>query len=333
MSFLFEVKDLHQRFELGSTFLDRIHLENGRIAYQRKYVHAVNGINLHINKGEVLGIVGESGCGKSTLAKTAIQLYRPIKGKIFFEEQDITNLSDKNLRPLRRRIQMIFQDPYSSLNRRQKVGDIISEALLFHKRANNKNEAREKALGVLSRVGLNKEQANRYPHQFSGGQRQRIGIARALAIEPDIIFADEPVSALDVSIQAQIINLIIDLKHEFNFSFMIIAHDISVIHHLSDRVGVMYLGFMVESGKKQDIFRRPLHPYTRVLMSAAPALGKRQIREEIVLEGEVPSAIDLPGGCCFQSRCPYVFKRCLEERPILRAVQNDHEVACHKVGD
>jgi oligopeptide/dipeptide ABC transporter ATP-binding protein len=332
MSLMLEVQDLEQRFELGQDFLDRLRLQGGRLRYVRRHVHAVNGVSFVIGKGEVLGLVGESGCGKSTVAKTVIRLLEPKAGRILLEGTDITHLSPGELVPLRRRMQMIYQDPYSSLNPRQRVADMVAEPILFHNLASSARQAREMALEALARVGLTREQARRYPHQFSGGQRQRIGIARALSIRPELIIADEPVSALDVSIQAQIINLMMDLKEEFGFSYLFIAHDISVVHYVADRVGVMYLGFLVEVGGKSAVVRRPLHPYTRYLMSATPALGKRHFEERLEVKGEVPSAIQLPSGCCFRTRCPFAFERCRESRPELKEVEPGHKAACHLVG-
>jgi len=332
MADMLAVENLQQRFELGQDFLDRIRFQGGRLSVNRTYVHAVNGVDFSIARGEVLGLVGESGCGKSTVAKTIIRLYDPYAGRIFLDGRDITEIPHKQMIPLRKRMQMIFQDPYSSLNPRQRVREIIAEPIRFHGLASTAREANRRALEVLARVGLSREQANRFPHQFSGGQRQRIGIARALSIEPQLIIADEPVSALDVSIQAQIINLMMDLKQEFGFSYLFIAHDISVVHHISDRVGVMYLGFLVEIGDKDRVFRHPLHPYTRFLMTATPALGKRHFEEELKVKGEVPSAIQLPSGCCFRTRCPFAFEKCKEVRPELIEVEPGHKTACHLVG-
>jgi oligopeptide/dipeptide ABC transporter ATP-binding protein len=332
MKAMLEVQDLRQRFELGQDFLDRLRLERGRLRYRRAYVHAVNGVSFSIRKGEVLGLVGESGCGKSTVAKTVIRLLEPQDGRILLEGTDITHLRSRELVPLRRRMQMIYQDPYSSLNPRQRVQDLVAEPILFHGLASGRREAREMALEALERVGLSREQGRRYPHQFSGGQRQRIGIARALSIRPELIIADEPVSALDVSIQAQILNLMMDLKEEFGFSYLFIAHDISVVHYVADRVGVMYLGFLVEVGGNQAVVTRPLHPYTRYLMSCTPALGQRHFEETLEVRGEVPSAIQLPSGCCFRTRCPFAFSRCTENRPELVEVEPGHKAACHLAG-
>ena len=234
-----------------------------------------------------------------------------------------------SLLPYRKSMQMIFQDPYASLNPRQRVADIIMEPLLFHGIAKTKEEARERCMSILARVGLRPEQAGRYPHQFSGGQRQRIGIARALAVNPEFIIADEPVSALDVSIQAQILNLLMDLKDEFNFSYLFIAHDLSVVRHISDRLGVMYLGSIVEMGDKHTLFTNPVHPYTKVLFAAVPTVGEKPLVQGIDAKGEIPSPVNLPKGCYFSDRCPYATDRCRQEKPVLREVEPGHMAACH----
>ena len=329
MSKLLEVKNLVQEFDLTADFLDKLKFKNGRVVMESRVVHAVNGVSFDVNEGEVFSLVGESGCGKSTTARTVIKLLEPKSGQVIFGGQDITHLSPKEMLPVRRQMQMIFQDPFASLNPRMKVKDILAEPMLFHKLASGRKEAYAKAVHLLERVGLSAEQADRYPHQFSGGQRQRIGIARALAMEPKLIICDEPVSALDVSIQAQILNIMMDLKDEFGFSYLFIAHDLSVVRHISDALGVMYLGFIVEKASKRDLFARPLHPYTQALFSAAPTIDERNIEESKELQGEIPSPIHLPSGCPFHNRCPQATERCAKELPALREAEPGHLVACH----
>ncbi len=325
---LLEVRDLRQRFDISGSIFDRLTFKGGKISAPRRIVHAVNGVSLTVARGEVLGIVGESGCGKSTLAKTIVKLNEPSGGQILIDGEDITRHSFNAMRPVRKKLQMIFQDPYASLNPRQRVRDIVLEPYLENA-AGPVPDAAERALAILAKVGLGAEHADRYPHQFSGGQRQRIGIARALSVQPDMIIADEPVSALDVSIQAQILNLLMDLKDEFGFSYLFITHDLSVVRHISDRIGVMYLGYMVETGPTDTIFKNPKHPYTRALLAAAPRLGTKLGESTEQLGGEVPSAINLPSGCPFRMRCPLAFSRCGEERPALRYLGGGQHVACH----
>ena len=326
---LIEVKDLSQEFHLTKGLLQSLRLEKGKIVKQDKVVHAVNQVSFRIEKGEGVSLVGESGCGKSTTARTIIRLLEPSGGQVLYKGADISHLSAHELLPYRKNMQMIFQDPYASLNPRQRVEEIIMEPMLFHGIAKDKKDAREQCMDILNRVGLRPEQAGRYPHQFSGGQRQRIGIARALAVRPEFIIADEPVSALDVSIQAQILNLLMDLKDEFHFSCLFIAHDLSVVRHISDRLGVMYLGAIVEVGDKHTLFGNPLHPYTKVLFSAVPTVGEKPLVEHIDAMGEIPSPVNLPEGCFFCDRCPYAVDRCRRERPALREIEPGHQAACH----
>lgn len=326
---LVEAKDLSQEFHLTKGLLQSLRFEKGKLVKEDKVVHAVNAVNFQIKKGEVFSLVGESGCGKSTTARTIIRLLEPSSGQVFYKGKDISHLSPAELLPYRKSMQMIFQDPYASLNPRQKVEDIIMEPLLFHGLAANKEEARAQCMDILKRVGIRPEQAGRYPHQFSGGQRQRIGIARALAVRPEFIIADEPVSALDVSIQAQILNLLMDLKDEFGFSYLFIAHDLSVVRHISDRLGVMYLGSIVEMGDKHALFGNPVHPYTKMLFSAVPTVGEKPLVEGIAVKGEIPSPVNLPKGCYFSDRCPYATERCRAEKPQLREVEPGHMAACH----
>jgi peptide/nickel transport system ATP-binding protein/oligopeptide transport system ATP-binding protein len=329
MSAMLDVEGLEQRFHLNPGFLDRLSFEGGRPRLKDLVVHAVNGVSFSIAKGEVLALVGESGCGKSTVAKTIARIYEPSAGRIRVEGEDISEYGHADLLPVRAKMQMIFQDPFASLNPRQKVRDIVAEPLLQQVGEGARAEVADKTEALLARVGLNAEHAGRYPHQFSGGQRQRIGIARALSVNPGLIVADEPVSALDVSIQAQILNLMMDLRDEFGLSYLFISHDLSVVHHIADRIGVMYLGFMVETAPRDTLFAMPRHPYTRALLSAAPSIQPNRKSDEIELTGEVPSALSLPSGCCFRTRCPFAWDRCAKERPVLQDVGGGQSVACH----
>ena len=297
---------------------------------QRKVgdVQALDGIDLDVLRGETVGLVGESGCGKSTAGRTIIRLIDPTGGKIIYDGSDITHLSEKDLRPFRRRMQIVFQDPFSSLNPRRTVGAIIGQPLLIHGLA-TRSDVGEKVNVILERVGLNRNHANRYPHEFSGGQRQRIGIARAIAAEPDFIVADEPVSALDVSIQAQIINLMQDLQEELGLSYIFIAHDLSVVRAVSNRIAVMYLGKIVELAENLEFYESPLHPYTQSLISAVPIIDPTRRKQRIVLQGDVPSPINPPSGCRFHTRCPYRFDPCDKVEPRMLATESGHQVACH----
>ncbi|MFE5536807.1 ABC transporter ATP-binding protein [Streptomyces sp. NPDC056492] len=302
-------------------------------------VRAVDGVSFDLHQGETLGIVGESGCGKSTVAKLLMLLETATSGEVFYKGQDITKLSGKALKAVRRNIQMVFQDPYTSLNPRMTVGDIIGEPFEIHPEVAPKGDRRRKVQELLDVVGLNPEYINRYPHQFSGGQRQRIGIARGLALQPEIIICDEPVSALDVSVQAQVINLMAKLQDEFNLSYIFIAHDLSIVRHISDRVGVMYLGRMAEIGSDEQIYEHPTHPYTQALLSAVPVPdpAAREGRERIILTGDVPSPANPPSGCRFRTRCWKAEERCSTEEPLLAIPTRfqglntpaAHESACH----
>jgi oligopeptide transport system ATP-binding protein len=298
----------------------------------KAHVKAVDGLNFTIKKGETLGLVGESGCGKSTTGRTILQLYRPTEGEVFFQGKDLAKLQGEELRKMRRNMQMIFQDPYASLNPRMTVGDIIGEPLEVHNIAKGK-EKKERVQELLQIVGLNPYFVNRYPHEFSGGQRQRIGVARALAVNPDFIVCDEPISALDVSIQAQIINLLEELQTKFNLTYLFIAHDLSVVRHISDRVAVMYLGKIVELTDRDSLYKNPLHPYTKALLSAVPIPDPivEEKRERIILTGDVPSPVNPPSGCRFHTRCPIVMDKCKQIDPEFRDVSGDHWVACHAV--
>ena len=299
---------------------------------QRKVadVRAVDGLNFHVDKQETLGLVGESGCGKSTTGRAILQLYQPTEGSVKFDGTELTELKGTNLRRFRRKMQMIFQDPFSSLNPRMSVSQIIGEPMAIHGLYKGQ-ERRDRVEYIMNAVGLNPLFAKRYPHEFSGGQRQRIGIARALAVEPDFIVADEPVSALDVSIQAQIINLMEDLQSEFNLTYLFIAHDLAVVRHISDRVAVMYLGKMMELSESNELYQVPLHPYTQALLSAVPITDPEveRARERIVLEGDVPSPLRPPPGCVFNTRCPIAEDICRNELPEWRQVIPNHWVACH----
>ncbi len=297
------------------------------------YVKAVDGVSFEVRRGEVFGIVGESGCGKSTLGRGICKLERPTSGKIILDGEDISLYHDKQMRPVRKKVQMVFQDPYASLNPRMSVFDIIAEPLIIHKLAKGKKEMEEKVLDLLRKVGLDDYHANRYPHEFSGGQRQRIGIARALAVQPSLIIADEPVSALDVSIQAQVLNLMNQLKKEFHLTYIFVAHDLSVVEHISDRVGVMYLGNFVEVGNKESLYTRPLHPYTQALLSAVPVPDPTAKKERVILEGNIPSPLNPPKGCKFHTRCPKAMECCKTEAPKRYQVSEDHYVYCHLYDD
>jgi oligopeptide transport system ATP-binding protein len=320
---LVRVKDLKMHFPITQG-----------IVVQRKIgaIKAVDGVNFDIMRGETLGLVGESGCGKSTTGRAILQLYEPTAGEVYFEDQSLTELKGERLRKMRRRMQMIFQDPYASLNPRMTVGDIVGEPLLVHNIAKGK-ERRERVQELLAVVGLNPYFVNRYPHEFSGGQRQRIGVARALAVQPEFIVCDEPISALDVSIQAQIINLLEDLQGEFNLTYLFIAHDLSVVRHISDRIAVMYLGKIVELTGRKELYDNPLHPYTQALLSAVPIPDPvvEEQRRRVILEGDVPSPASPPVGCNFNTRCPVVMDQCYEEEPDFVDVGDGHWAACFRV--
>ena len=296
---------------------------------KKEFVKAVDGVTFEVKKGEVFGIVGESGCGKSTLGRGVCKLENLTSGHVYLDGEDITEYNDRRMRSIRKKVQMVFQDPYASLNPRKSVFDIIAEPLLVHHLYQDKADLEKKVLDLLHRVGLDDYHANRYPHEFSGGQRQRIGIARALAVEPSLIIADEPVSALDVSIQAQVLNLLNELKHDLDLTYIFVAHDLSVVEYISDRVGVMYLGNFVEVGEKEKIYSNPMHPYTQALLSAVPVPDPTAKRERILLEGSIPSAHKPPTGCKFHTRCPKCMECCKTQAPERYEVDDGHYVYCH----
>jgi len=312
---LLEVKGLKQHFPIKTGFL------------KTKMLKAVDGVSFTIDAGETMGLVGESGCGKTTVGRSLLRLYKPTGGSIKFKGQEI---DDRNIQGFRKEMQVVFQDPYSSLNPRMTVNDIVGEALDIHKMCKTEKERDEKVVHLLELVGLNSDHKRRYAHEFSGGQRQRIGIARALAVDPEFIVCDEPVSALDVSIQAQIINTFEELQSRLGLAYLFIAHDLHVVHHMSRRIAVMYLGKIVETAIADDIINRPMHPYTQSLISAIPIPDpeKARARQRIVLEGEVPSPLKVPSGCAFRTRCRFATEQCAKETPVLRELEPGHEVAC-----
>ena len=308
----------------------------GGMGKNRKFVKAVDDVSFFVNKGETLGLVGESGCGKTTTGRSILRLYEPTGGKITFDGNVILDVENKvkvDMLPYRQKMQMVFQDPYASLDPSMTVGDIVGEAIDIHKLAANKKERHDMIISMLEKVGLNSEHANRYPHEFSGGQRQRVGIARALAVNPQFIVCDEPISALDVSIQAQVVNMFEELQEQMGLTYLFIAHDLSVVKHISDRIGVMYLGKMVELADSYELVARSLHPYTKSLISAIPIADpiKARASKRIVLQGDVPSPLNPPTGCRFRTRCPYADECCAQKEPEWREVEKGHYVACHHV--
>ncbi|MGJ8530164.1 ABC transporter ATP-binding protein [Maritalea sp.] len=317
---LVEIRNLKKQFHVGSSFFGR----------NPKYLKAVDGVDLTINRGETLGLVGESGCGKSTLARTLIRLYEPTSGEISFDGQEISQLDQKQLMPFRKRMQMIFQDPYASLNGRMTVRDLIAEPLEIAQLGDD-NSRTERVHELLEIVGLNKDHASRFAHEFSGGQRQRIGIARAIALNPELVICDEPISALDVSIQAQVVNMLEDLQKKFGLTYLFITHDLSMVRHISDRIGVMYLGKIVELADNDELYENPKHPYTRALLASIPIADPVEARKRVIeeMQGEIPSPIDMPSGCRFRSRCPLATPKCAEEEPELNELTSGHFAACH----
>ncbi len=307
-------------------------IRGGVLGREIDRVHAVDGVSLDVAPGETLGLVGESGCGKSTTGRCILRLIEPTSGEIWFQGQDVTAMEGEALRAMRRDMQIIFQDPFASLNPRHTVGGIIGEALTIHGLVKTRQQMEDKVVQLLETVGLRPEHMRRFPHEFSGGQRQRIGIARALAVEPKLIVCDEPVSALDVSIQAQVINLLEDLQEKFGLTYLFIAHDLSVVEHISDRVAVMYLGRVVEVATAEELYANPLHPYTEALLSAVPIPDPKIKRKRIVLQGDVPNPIRPPSGCHFHTRCPIAEPRCSTEVPTLKSAGGRHQVSCHLRG-
>lgn len=314
---ILEVKDLVKYFPVRSGVLQRV----------SAYVKAVDKVSFTVKKGETLGMVGESGCGKTTIGRTVLRLVEPTSGEVSFAGQDILKMNANQLKPIRRDMQIIFQDPYASLNPRMPIGESVMEGLNIHNIGKPK-ERWEVAINMLKKVGLEEYHARRYPHEFSGGQRQRIGIARALALNPKFIVCDEPVSALDVSIQSQVLNILKDLQNEFGLTYLFIAHNLSVVEHISDRVAVMYLGKMVELTTRDDLYREPLHPYTQALLSAIPKAHPSIKRERTILKGDVPSPLNPPSGCRFHTRCPIAIEKCSQQEPEFKEVRKEHWVAC-----
>ena len=319
---LLSVRGLKKHFPIHGGILSRV----------IDHVHAVDGVSIDVAPGETVGLVGESGCGKSTTGRCIMRLIEPSEGEIWFQGRDVTKLEGEELRAMRRDMQIIFQDPFASLNPRHTVGSIVGEAFVIHGLVKNRTEMEERVVQLLQTVGLHPEHMRRFPHEFSGGQRQRIGIARALAVEPKLIVCDEPVSALDVSIQAQVINLLEDLQEQFGLAYLFIAHDLSVVEHISNRVAVMYLGRVVEVATAEELYENPLHPYTEALLSAVPIPDPKIKRKRIVLQGDVPNPIRPPSGCHFHTRCPIAEPRCSVEVPVLKSAGGRHQVSCHLRG-
>lgn len=316
---ILEVKNLKKYYPIKGNVLKK----------KKQYVKAVDNISFTIKKGETFAIVGESGCGKSSLGKSIIRLIEPTEGQVILDGQDFTALKGKELKEAREKIKLIFQDPYASLNPRMTVKEIIAEPIDIAKAYKNSEEREKMIIDIMNAVGLNLDYMGRYPHEFSGGQRQRIGIARAIALQPKIVICDEPVSALDVSIQAKIINLLKDLQKKMDMAYIFISHDLSVVKHISDRVGVMYLGNVVEIASKDSLFEEPLNPYTQALFSAIPKIGNERIEDKEILSGDVPSPANPPKGCCFHTRCKKAMDKCSKEKPILREIKPGHFCACH----
>lgn len=308
-------------------------VRTGLLGNKTEYVKSVDGVSFEVNEGEVFGIVGESGCGKSTLGKVICNLVDKTEGEITINDKNLSSLSKREMREIRKDIQMVFQDPYASLNPRMSVRDIVAEPLIIHSLASGKEKIDEKVVELLQLVGLDAYHAQRYPHEFSGGQRQRVGIARALAVNPKLIIADEPVSALDVSIQSQVLNLMTELKNRLNLTYVFIAHDLSVVEHISDRIGVMYLGNFVEIADKYELYNNPMHPYTQALLSAIPIPDPTLKRERIILQGSIPSALNPPSGCKFHTRCKHAMDICKVEEPIEKKINENHYVFCHLYND
>ena len=330
MTAILEIKDIDKYFDISGTVIDQLRLSGGKITRKKTVVKAVNNVTLDVNAGETLSVVGESGCGKSTLARTVMGLYQPNKGEIRYRGARIDNLSAARMLPYRTKMQMVFQDPYASLNPRMTVRQILEEPVRFHNPGMNGDEVADRVAEVMRQVGVDPVWATNYPHEFSGGQRQRISIARALVLDPEFIAADEPIAALDVSIQAQILNLLMDAQEKRGLTYLFISHDLSVVEHISNRVAVMYLGCVCELASAKELFSCPRHPYTQALLSAIPKLGG-QAGGHVKLSGDVPTPINLPTGCVFHGRCPHVNDRCKREIPRQHTLSNGTVVACHGV--
>ena len=328
---LVSIRNLVKFFDISGGWLEQLRFTGGRIIRQKAVVKAVNDISFDIHRGETVAVVGESGCGKSTLARTVMGLYPPNSGEIYYQDKRIDNLSEKQLKYYRTRMQMVFQDPYASLNPRMTVEDILSEPIRFHHPQMNDQQVIEKIIEVMQQVGIDPDWQDRFPHEFSGGQRQRISIARALTVDPEFIVADEPIAALDVSIQAQILNLMMDLQQENHLTYLFISHDLSVVEHISNKVAVMYLGSLCEFGETEQLFSNPKHPYTQALLSAIPKIGQKFSHTK--LPGDVPTPINLPPGCVFNTRCPHAREICRREIPQPQNQDNSTDVACHGVAE
>lgn len=327
---LLQIRDLKKRFSLSGDFLDQLRFKGGKLVRHQEHVHAINGVNLEIMRGEALCVVGESGCGKSTVARTVMGLITPSEGEIHYDGQRIDHLSSRHLLPYRKRMQMIFQNPYASLNPRMTIQQTLEEPLRLHHPAWNRQQIADKVEEVMSSVGIDPDWGKRFGHEFSGGQRQRIAIARALAVDPEFIVADEPISALDVSIQAQVLNLLMEAQHARNLTYLFITHDLAVVEHFGTRVAVMYLGTVCEIATTSTLFAKPRHPYTQALLSSIPRLEDDR-PQHIRLKGEVPTPVNLPSGCVFHGRCPYANARCIQEIPQLKMQDDGTRVACHAV--
>ncbi len=329
---LLRLENLSRHFDISGSLLDQLSFQNGRITRKQAVVCAVNDVSCSIRQGETLAVVGESGCGKSTLARTVVGLYPPTKGRIFYRGERIDALPPDQQRGYRARMQMIFQDPYASLNPRMRVAQTLEEPVRFHHKNLSEAEVRERVSQVMLQVGVSPAWADRYPHEFSGGQRQRISIARALVLDPECVIADEPISALDVSIQAQILNLLMDAQEQRGLTYLFISHDLSVVRHIATRVAVMYLGTLCELAPTETLFTTPRHPYTQVLLSAIPRLGGQGF-SHVRISGEIPSPINLPPGCVFVGRCPHAFERCRTETPPPQSLPSGAQVSCHAVAE
>ncbi len=328
---LVSIRNLRKYFDISGGWLEQLRWHGGRLSLHKVLVNAVNGVSMDINRGETVSVVGESGCGKSTLARTVLGLYPPTSGDIFYNGQCLNTLSEKQRKPYKTRMQMVFQDPYASLNPRMTVEDILGEPVRFHNPGMKEKNVEEKVAQVMQQVGIDPDWRDRYPHEFSGGQRQRISIARALTVDPDFIVADEPIAALDVSIQAQILNLMMELQEKNNLTYLFISHDLSVVRHVSDKVAVMYLGSLCEFADKDALFATPQHPYTKALLAAIPAIGQSFSHQK--LSGDVPTPINLSANCVFHTRCPHARDICKEQVPPLETVHDTTRVACHGISE